>query len=531
MAQIYKATTPTGKIFTLKKILHEYSSNQEFIKMFLEEAKISLSLKHPNIIRVLDLGQLEGSYYLAMEYVFGRDVGSLLRTSVEKRTYIPIDVACSIILQCCRALEYAHSQVDTFGRPAGIVHRDISPPNILVSYNGEAKILDFGIAKALRSTTRNNTRSGVLKGKFSYMSPEQASGKQLNHQSDIFALGIVFYELLTSRTLFYSNDEIVTLENVRKAKVSPPSKHRKDIPKALDKIILKALQLKLKSRYAGGADMAEDIRKFLKEYYPKNDPRMVARSLRAFFPEDFDHRKKASVSEGWLDLLRVGAADDELMLDLSLTENSTPTLRPMPQEIKWYHRLLYDPQTQAKVQTHSMRVFLLMMLLGTVILLVMTDTPKKLFQPFEQHQTAEENSAQPVAATPEPEEPAAVPDLGSFAHWLKLADEAEQRLDFEAELDALNHALQINSFEMSVLSRRQFVLLALGQYEESCQWFRSKDDVTPEDKLLAEGACQEIDGEKQKAGLTYYEFLKKFPNDKRAAKVREVFAALKRKLQ
>lgn len=528
MAQIFKARTGNEKILTLKKILSEYSSNPDFIKMFLEEAKISLQLKHPNVVRVLDFGQVDGAYFLAMEYVFGRDLGSMLRTSAESRVFIPIDVACHIILQCCRGLDYAHTMTDSFGKPLGIVHRDISPPNVLISYNGEAKILDFGIAKAARAGGRKNTRSGVLKGKFSYMSPEQALGQPLDQQSDLFSLAIVFWELLTCRSLFYSDDEIETLERVRKAKVEAPSKIRKDLPKELDAIVLKALAAKTRNRYKNCSEFADELKHFLKSHYPRSDARNVAKFIRSCFYEDYHKRTKLALNEGWKDILSVGGADDELLLDRTFSEQDNLPTRARDDDIGWLQRLLYDPKASDKLWRVSRWVFALGAVVGLWTYVMTSPSVRSLWEHLGPS-GSEKASEATHDSTPSPSGNSASGDLelteGSFQDWVQKG-EAEEFANPELALKYYNRALSINPFEQAVLIRKNFMLLATGQIEESCQWFKAQNDLDQADKLLSDAACDEIQGELQRALSNYREFLQKFPEDRRAKAVRKLYEAL-----
>lgn len=532
MARIFKAKT-AEKIITLKKILPEYSDNPDFIKMFLEEAKISLNLKHPHIVRVVDFGQIESHYFLAMEYVFGRDLGSLLRTCAQNRVHIPVDVACLIILQCCRGMDYAHSMTDSFGKPLGLVHRDISPPNILLSYNGEAKILDFGIAKAVRASGRRNTRSGVLKGKFSYMSPEQASGQPLDHQSDLFSLGIVLHELLTSRSLFFCDDEIETLERVRKAKVEPPSKYRKDLPKELDRIVLKALALKTRNRYQTCAEFAEAIRGFLKSQYPRSDARNVAKFVRSCFFEDYQMRSKVALTEGWKDILAVGAEDDEILLDRTFSEQDSLITRKHDDEISWLQKLLYDPKTGDTWRHRLLVTSLIIAVIGGATWLVGTDRLSELFSSAQKWISNDSNSELPVTNTPTPSAATPSPEVqatdGSFSDWVQRGQKAE-KTDPLSALKYYQRALSINPFEQSVLIRKNYMLLATGDFEEACRWFRAQKDLEMADRLLTEGACYEIQGEIQRALVAYAGFVEKFSSDARASDIRILISQLKERL-
>lgn len=536
MAQIYKASTANNRTFIIKKILSEYSKNDEFIKMFLEEAKISLQLKHNNIVRVIDFGQVDHSYYLAMEYVFGQDLGSLLKTSLEKRIHIPIDVACFIIMQCCRGLDYAHNLKDSFGNSVSIVHRDISPPNILVSYNGEAKILDFGIAKAVNAMQNRNTRSGVLKGKFCYMSPEQARGEPLNAQSDLFSISIVFHELLCSKSLFYTQDEIETLERVRKAKVSPPSKFRKGVSKELDQIVLKGLKPKLNARYLSCGQMADEIQAFLRKHYPRTDARSVAKVMRLMFRDDFNFRVQDARKEHWRDIFVSGGADNEILLDRALENSTSNANKPVtfPHKINWLDRLLYDPKTSQKVGRLITGFLIFAVLLGGAYGLLFTDYGKEIRQsaiwdkalewvhlktPQSPPPLAPEDSVSPKKVLP-----------GSFAYWIQQADKLEAQGNLASAEEALVKALRINSFETGVEVRLNFLRLQMGQTKQPCKWFNEKQDLAEADSLLAEAICQEATGDRRKALINYGDFIRKFPKDSRADKVQLVVKnLLKRK--
>ncbi len=528
MAQIFKARTTQGKTFTLKKILKDYSDNTDFIQMFLQEAKISLQLKHPNCVRVLDFGQIDGTYFLAMEYVFGRDVSALLKKCAENRMYIPMDVVCHIIHQCALGLDYAHNLKDSFGNALSIVHRDISPPNILISYNGEVKVLDFGIAKAVSSAGREATRSGVLKGKFSYMSPEQASGKPLDQQSDVFSLGTVFYELLTTRNLFYMPDEIETLERVRKADVNNPAKVRKDIPADLDKIVMKSLALKTKNRFQNCGEMADAIQGFLQKYYPRSDLRSVAKFLRGVFSQDFQNRYKVSIREGWRDILEVGGADDELLLDQS---DSRPIYRTGNSqrtggELKWTDRILYDPKTKLEIKRMTVKALILIATISGSIFLYLTYKADG-FKSWFQSKTFTETTAPQATALPLQNQEFAV---GTYAYWMDKGQKSLNERSYETALRSYERAIEINPYDINAQIQKNFSLLGLGRFDEACPWLLSQKEIPGNDKMLSTAVCEEAQGENQKALLSYTEFLNHYGEDKRVDQIRAVITSLRRKL-
>ena len=213
MAEIFRAVSSSiggfQKVVALKRILPHLSTDAEFVSLFIAEAKLAVALTHSNIVQVLDFGKVEQSHYIAMEFVEGKDLTQILIKQSRARKQVPVEAACYMLAETARALEYAHARKDRDGSPLGIVHRDVSPHNILVSYDGEVKLTDFGIAKAKNHVTLS--KPGVILGKFAYMSPEQAHGELIDARTDIYAAGITLYETLTGRRLFYSEDPLQTL--------------------------------------------------------------------------------------------------------------------------------------------------------------------------------------------------------------------------------------------------------------------------------------------------------------------------------
>ncbi len=271
MAELYRARRSGvegfQKIVAIKKILPHLADNDEFITMFADEAKLAAQLNHPNIVHIFDLGKIEaGGYFIAMEYVDGRDLKAILQSAREVGTPLPAPLAVSIASKVASALDYAHRRRDAEGRDLSLVHRDVSPQNILISYEGDIKLCDFGIAKAARKASQ--TQSGALKGKVQYMSPEQAWGKPLDRRSDIFSLGAVLFEMLTEQKLFRGDSDLTVLEKVRAAQVVAPSSVNPEVPKNLDAIVLKALAREPEERYTNAADMLRDLEAVLYAYTP-----------------------------------------------------------------------------------------------------------------------------------------------------------------------------------------------------------------------------------------------------------------------
>jgi eukaryotic-like serine/threonine-protein kinase len=201
------------RILAIKKILPTMAEDEEFITMFIDEARISVQLNHANVVHIHELGKHDEAFFIAMEYVPGRDLRTMLERYRRRKEIMPTAQAVYVGSKICEGLDYAHRKKDARGQELHIIHRDVSPQNILCSYEGEVKIIDFGIAKAANRSQK--TQAGILKGKFGYMSPEQVRGLPIDRRSDIFALGVILYEMLTGEKLFVGESDFSTLEKVR----------------------------------------------------------------------------------------------------------------------------------------------------------------------------------------------------------------------------------------------------------------------------------------------------------------------------
>jgi hypothetical protein len=276
MAEVFKAKTfgveGFERLLAVKRILPNIAEDEEFIAMFIDEAKIAVQLQHANIAQIFDLGKVDDSYFIALEHVHGKDLRSIFDRLRGKGEVMPIQQACHVIMQVCEGLDYAHNKRDAQGRELHLVHRDISPQNVLIGYEGEVKLIDFGIAKAAGKASK--TQAGILKGKFGYMSPEQVRGLPIDRRSDIFSVGIVLYELLTNERLFVGESDFSTLEKVRNVEIMPPSSYNKKIPSELERIVLKVLAKDPEDRYQNAIDLHDDLQSFLHkigEFYSRKD--------------------------------------------------------------------------------------------------------------------------------------------------------------------------------------------------------------------------------------------------------------------
>ncbi|MFN8012153.1 MAG: serine/threonine-protein kinase [Holophagaceae bacterium] len=283
MAELFKAKQRGvhnfQKIVAIKRILPHLSDNDEFVTMFIDEAKLAAQLTHPNIVQIFDLGKASGSYYIAMEFVDGRDLRSLLRKVREYGIPFPEPVAAFVAARVAGALDYAHRKRGMNDKELKLVHRDISPQNILISYDGAVKLVDFGIAKA--ATKNSQTMAGALKGKLLYMSPEQAMGQALDSRSDIYSLGLVLFELLTGERCFQADSELGVLEKVRMGRVLDVKALNPSISREMVDIVNKALTKSVETRYSSARLVERDLKDWMKKHGGEPTEHEVAEYVQA----------------------------------------------------------------------------------------------------------------------------------------------------------------------------------------------------------------------------------------------------------
>jgi len=265
MAEIFQAKLfgvgGFEKPMVVKQILPQYARNAEFINMFIDEAKIAVTLTHGNIVPVYELGRIGDTYFIAMEYVPGRDLAEILEKARAKGNPLSPEHAAYIAIEICKGLDYAHRRTNDNGQALGVVHRDISPPNVLISMEGQVKITDFGIAKAVHKL--GTTESGVVKGTFGYMSPEQVRGLPVDHRTDIFSTGILLHEMLTGRRLFVGKNDLEAIERVKEAQIPATSAINPNVPGAVDPIVFKALAKDMNDRFATANEFQLALSRFL----------------------------------------------------------------------------------------------------------------------------------------------------------------------------------------------------------------------------------------------------------------------------
>jgi len=294
MAELFRAklTGAQGfeKLIAIKKILPNLSREENLVTAFIDEAKLAALLHHENIIQIYDFGSMDDQYFIAMEYLFGKDLRTITRTARKKDVALGIENIVYIVSRICAGLDYSHHLKDLQGKPLNIIHRDINPQNILVTYEGQVKIIDFGIAKAANHNTQ--TRENLIKGKLAYMSPEQANGMQIDHRSDIFSTGIILYELLADRRMF-TGETMHVLSLVRDAQYDPPEEVIPDLPSKLKEILCRCLAKDPNERYQTAGEMQADIEEFMFELSMRPNARSFAGYIKDLFEEEYAEEELA----------------------------------------------------------------------------------------------------------------------------------------------------------------------------------------------------------------------------------------------
>ncbi|MBA3540654.1 MAG: serine/threonine protein kinase [Deltaproteobacteria bacterium] len=324
---MYRARTVVNaprRLLAIKVMRPQLAREARFVDMFHREAKLAMMLKNRCIVETVEVGQHEGRYYIAMEYIGGRDLTQVLRRSQENQQHtpprlpdrIPVPHAVYIAARIAEGLHFAHNLIGPDGRPLNIVNRDVSPSNVRLSYDGDVKLLDFGIAQALMKFT---SEIGILKGKFSYMSPEQIRGMPLDARTDVFSAGIILHEMLTTEKLFRGDTEFALMEKVRKAEVPPPSHFNRRVTPELDAISLKALARDVMDRYQTAAQLAADLDSLIAGY--RFDPKELRQFMRQLFRTEYARELEETET----------SLESEPGMPVVITQNTRlPTSTPTP---------------------------------------------------------------------------------------------------------------------------------------------------------------------------------------------------------
>ena len=330
MAEVYLALSGElpgyRTLIVLKRILPHLAQNRQFIGMFLDEARLAALLDHPNVVRIIEVGHDGEEYYLAMELVQGKPLSAVLRKAArEKRPPSPA-LAAYIMAQAASGLGYAHALTDGDGRPLGVVHRDVSPQNVLLSFEGAVKLIDFGVARAFGRVA--HTSPGGLKGKIEYMSPEQASAEEVDHRADVFALGIVLWEVLTGRRLYRRETELATMRAILDDPIPRPSEVA-NVPPELDAVVMRALRKKREGRFSSAHEMAQALERyaFSQEGF---SPVQLATYMKSLFASEFLQWRKTATAALDMEVDRAERPPRNVEAPSAepLTQGPTMALRP-----------------------------------------------------------------------------------------------------------------------------------------------------------------------------------------------------------
>ncbi|MFN7729995.1 MAG: protein kinase domain-containing protein [Bdellovibrio sp.] len=353
MAEVYLAKSiganGINKFVAIKRILPQYSDNAEFIDMFKEEAKIAVNLNHSNIVSIYDFGIEKHQFFLVMEFVEGQNLRQILNHMKKEGKELALDQIIYLIKEVAAGLDHAHRCLDgNTGRPLNITHRDMSPQNVMLSFEGEIKIVDFGIAKA--ETQVENTRAGTIKGKFGYMSPEQADGHTVDPRTDIFSLGIVLWELLAKDRLFTGQNEAATLRKVRECQIPSLRKANSAISPELERICMKALAKDKSLRYQTAAAFHKDLNRFLNTQYPEFSTQEFSKYMKSLYHKMYlENRRKLADYAKISHTPPAQTSEDRTVVTATVTETSSSEPPAMgygsPNQVEPEQRLNIDVQS------------------------------------------------------------------------------------------------------------------------------------------------------------------------------------------
>jgi len=324
MAEVYLAKSAgasgVNKFVAIKRILPQFSGNEEFIQMFQDEAKVSVNLNHSNVVSIYDFGVEHGQFYIVLEFVEGRNLRQIINELKKNNKSLKIEEAVYIIKEAAAGLDHAHRCTDQkTGRPLNITHRDMSPQNIMVSFEGEPKVIDFGIAKQ-SDAEKEETRAGTLKGKFAYMSPEQAESEEVDPRTDVFALGIILWELLANDRLFTGSNENAILRKVRECQIPSIRKINPLVPVELERIVMKALSKEKNNRYQTAANLQKELNRFLNTQYPDFSTQDLSKTIIDCFKAAFTEGREKLVAYSKVDI-EVNFSDSKKLPEVPMTSH------------------------------------------------------------------------------------------------------------------------------------------------------------------------------------------------------------------
>ena len=406
------------RTLVIKRMLAHLSQDSAFVKMFIDEAKLSGLLSHPNLVQIFEFGQIDESFFIAMEHVQGETLLAVQAKLADQGRIAPVGASLEIIRQVCLGLNYAHGLQSATGQPIGIVHRDVSPSNLMLSFHGGMKILDFGIARVTEELRETKTQAGTMKGKVSYMSPEQVRMEQTDNRSDIFAVGIVLHEMLTGRRLFKSPNEFTGAKKVLEAVVPLPSSLNPEVPASVDAIVMHALERKLEARYQTAGEMAEDLEKALSEM--RASPHEARNLILSLFPKG--PSRSGEIQLPFTPSPASGTEGHGTPSRAAARASSSKITRPMPEgalEIDLGDLAASGPVVASRRRRGRRKWLALGALGGAVVALVLlTQSPRKGSQ---QEVTVAPAGAQSIPAPAPPAEPTPPPAPAAKAAVVEIS--------------------------------------------------------------------------------------------------------------
>ncbi|MEB2323816.1 MAG: serine/threonine-protein kinase, partial [Sorangiineae bacterium] len=332
MAEVFRAIhRETGRLVALKRILPGVAEDEELVELFVDEARIASHLDHPNIARIFEAGKVGSSLFIALEFVEGQSLRTLIDRASARGEPLPVELAVHVASETARGLAYAHDATDERGHPLGIVHRDVSPQNVLVSYDGAVKLIDFGIAKAAGGMVR--TQAGSIKGKAGYMAPEQVFGGAVDRRTDVFALGVSLWEALTLERLYDAPNELLVMEQMKRRRVPSPSTINRLVSPELDRIVLMALAKEPKERYPSASEFQADLAAYARSAQAGGAARAAEFMGRVFASEAARARSRGADGQESKRMSDKGGSDLDVFDGLakkSQPRPSVPSAAPAP---------------------------------------------------------------------------------------------------------------------------------------------------------------------------------------------------------
>jgi serine/threonine protein kinase len=491
MAELYRAkvTREYGfeKQVAIKKILPHLSDEGNLVKAFIDEAKLAALLQHENIVQIYDFGNLDGEYFIAMEYLFGKDLRKL--TYKAKTKAIPVDLGNTlyVISRICAGLDYSHNLKDLKGKPLNIIHRDINPQNIFITYEGQVKIIDFGIAKA--ASHNSTTHEGLIKGKLAYMSPEQANGKTIDHRSDIFSTGIILYELLTGRRMF-RGETMHVYSQVRDAAYKPLETLVPDLPARLHDIVRHALAKDPDERYQSCGEMLADLEECIYELSFRPNARHFASCVKDLFKQEFAAEENALFANTQIySDVPVDFADD-----------------PSPDEATINQTIAFDDTKISEQFQHSIWRYGLVAAMVIIAFMLDLSLTRLPFTPSDRSVSAysvglpspENPTEDKIEAAKAALQAKAFPEAIALLEEVLAADPSSQKKISDAYLEALRgqasavmpqnpdaakvyllKALEVDPDSLSVLSQLGYIFVRQSDYPQAIETYQKVAELDP----------------------------------------------------